>query len=174
MVTISITSNTNGSCINGNPIAGGNQFGSTFPLIGQSLSSVTVYGLNKEGDGSYSVRARVYDSSGAVQATSTNSVAQNTLPSSYDATSGQTFDFTSHTLAADDRLVVEYTTSWAGGNRICFGLGACSAGCTGVVSTTNNGSSWTQNSSFVMPMLVNASESSGGVLLPPPYSEIVV
>ena len=75
-------------------------------------------------------------------------------------------------MAAGDRIVAEYTTSYSSGNRICFGLGACSAGCTGVVSTTNNGSSWSQNSSYAMPMQITAGTTNEALLLPPQVAYI--
>ena len=77
--------------------------------IGKTLTDVSFY--LQDGGASGNGDARVYDSAGTLQATSTNTKAWNTLPAA--GFEKVTFDI-SHTVAAGDRIVIAGGTTGLG------------------------------------------------------------
>ena len=119
---------------------------STNPLIGKALESFTM-ALRKRNSPTGNIYAKKYNSSGTLQATSSNYIDASTLPTEGNVVfENKTWNFSSGTLtiADGDRIVFE-GGSHDGTNQITFRR--ATGGLTDTVSIATYTSSWTSSPS---------------------------
>jgi hypothetical protein len=152
----------------------GSAIGFTFltgsEYIGSSLTQVTFYLKRLSAGSSTDLSCTIYDSSGTLQATSTNTIASSTLSTS---------DFTecvftiSHTLAAGDRIMVFNGSS---GTFTLRPQQSCSmTGTENPALQEYQGGSWNspnQNCQIHSCITYSGSVGGTGTLLPPPVAWI--
>ena len=153
---------TEGNTNSGSAI--GCQFDTGSEYIGVNITQVTFFLKRLNTGSSTNLQATIYDSSGTLQATSTNSIASSTL----STTDFTTCVFTiSHTLAAGDRIAV------FNGVTGTYTLRPQQSGNLGSGQNPQlvefQGGTWNANDSYMINFCMTYSGTpSGGTRLPPP------